>query len=223
MCEASNIEPRRASPRRWTALALVALVACTMPQPKSESADASADPSNERQPSAETLYSMSRIMASRGKDGEAEVVLTKLIAEHPRFMPAYEDLSELYLRNNRTDSAVEVLKAGIAIAPEDAVLLNNLGMCRMLQGRYEEALDSLTAAAAGVPKDARARANMAVALGMLGRLDECLAIYLQIVPEGEAHYNLAVLCEARKDTQRAEQEYAIAESLGVARESKSKP
>jgi Flp pilus assembly protein TadD len=122
-------------------------------------------------------------------------------------------LSELYLRNDRPDSAVEVLKAGVAIAPEDAVLLNNLGMCRLMQARYEEALDHFTAAAAGVPKDVRARANMAVALGMLGRLDESLAIYQQLMSDSDAHYNLGVLCEARKDWTRAEQEYAIAEDL----------
>ena len=122
-------------------------------------------------------------------------------------------LAELYLRADRPDSAIEVLKAGVAVAPEDAVLRNNLGMCRLMQGRYEEALDDFTAAAAGVPKDARARANMAVALGMLGRLDESLAVYLQLVPEADAHHTLAVLCDARKDWQRAEQEYAIAETL----------
>jgi len=223
MREASRTARDRARWRRFAGLALAALIACVAPDRQSATEDPSSEPSNERRPSAETLYSMSRIMASRGKDGEAEVVLTKLIAEHPRFMPAYADLSELYLRNHRTDSAVEVLKAGIAIAPEDAVLLNNLGMCRLMQGRYEEALESLTAAAAGVPKDARARANMAVALGMLGRLDESLAIYLQLMPEGDAHYNLGVLCEARKDLKRAEQEYAIAERMGSSGASKARP
>lgn len=194
-------------------LTLAALAACAAPDTNKESDDSSLDPSDERQPSAQTLYSMSRIMVSRGKDGEAEVVLAKLIADHPRFMASYADLSELYLRNDRPDSAVEVLKAGVSIAPEDAVLLNNLGMCRLMQGRYEEALDSFTAAAAGVPKDARARANMAVALGMLGRLDESLAVYRQLVPEADAHYNLGVLCEARQDWTRAEQEYEIAENM----------
>jgi len=221
MFEASRGIRSGAGWRGFAGLALVGLVACQMPDKKAGSEDASSEPTNEREPSAETMYSMSRILSSRGKDSESEVVLTKLIADHPRFMPAYEDLSELYLRNHRTDSAVEVLKAGIAIAPEDAVLLNNLGMCRLMQGRYEEALESLTAAAAGVPKDARARANMAVALGMLGRYDEALAIYLQLVPEGDAHYNLAVLCEARKDMQRAGQEYAIAESLGSGHETRA--
>jgi len=194
-------------------LALLGLAACVSSEPTGKDGE-SYEPSGDRDPSEKTLYSMSKIMASRGKSAEAEAVLTKLIAEHPTFMPAYADLSELYLRNARPDSAVEVLRSGIAVAPNDAVLLNNLGMCRLMQARYEEALDHFTAAAAGVPKDARARANMAVALGMLGRLDESLAVYMQLVPEADAHYNLAVLCEARKDAERAGQEYAIAERLG---------
>lgn len=198
--------------RRLGALALVALAACASQNTK-EDAGETFDPSGDRRPSEQTLYSMSKILMSRGKDAEAETVLAKLIADHPRFMPAYADLSELYMRNDRPDSAVEVLKTGIEIAPEDAVLLNNLGMCRLMQERYEEALDHFTAAAAGVPKDARARANMAVALGMLGRLDESLALYLQLVPEADAHYNLGVLCEARQDSERAAKEYAIAEKI----------
>lgn len=202
----------RAGLRRVAGLALASLAACV--SSSSQPDESAVDTSGERQPSAQTLHSMARIMMSRGQDGEAEVTLNKLIADHPRYMAAYADLSELYIRNRRSDSAVEVLKAGIALAPEDAVLLNNLGMCRLMEERYEEALDHFTAAAAGVPKDIRARANMAVALGMLGRLDESLALYLQLVPEGDAHYNLAVLCEARQDWARAEQEYAIAEKLG---------
>ncbi|MFN0008447.1 MAG: tetratricopeptide repeat protein [Planctomycetota bacterium] len=194
-------------------LALALLAACASADTKDSADESSFDPNGELAPSAQTLYSMSRIMVARGKDGEAEVVLAKLIADHPRYMPPYADLSELYLRNDRPDSAVEVLKAGIAVAPKDAVLLNNLGMCRLMQGRYEEALDQFTAAAAGVPKDARARANMAVALGMLGRLDESLAVYKQLMSEADAHYNLGVLCEARQDPTRAQQEYEIAEKL----------
>lgn len=203
----------RARALRFAALALVSLTACVTQDTRAEAGDQSAEPSGDRAPSAQTLYSMSKIMVSRGKDPEAEAVLAKLIADHPRFMPAYADLSELYMRNDRPDSAVEVLQAGVKVAPEDALMLNNLGICLLMQGRYEEALDRFTAATTGVPKDARARANMAVALGMLGRLDESLAIYMQLVSPADAHYNLGVLCEARKDSARAAEEFEIAESL----------
>lgn len=199
---------------------LLALAACSS-EPKKREAPEDFDPSGGRKPSARTLYSMSKVMIAQSKDSEAEAILTKLVADHPDFMPAYTDLAELYMRNDRPDSAAEVLKRGVEVAPQDAVLQNNLGMCLMMQGRYEEALDSFTAASTGVPKDARTRGNMAAALGMLGRLDEALALYLQLVPAGDAHYNLAVLCEARNDHARAEEEYRIAEQLGTKRPKKA--
>jgi tetratricopeptide (TPR) repeat protein len=169
--------------------------------------------SSDKAPNAQTLYSMAKLLAARGRDADAETILAKLIGQHPEFMPAYADLAEIYVRRERIESAVEVLRAGIQRVPADAVLQNDLGMCRLLQRRYEDALEAFTAAAAGVPPDIRARANMAVALGMLGRLDESLAIYLQILPPADAHYNVAVLSEARKDAERARQEYALAQSL----------
>ena len=49
-----------------------------------------------------------------------------------------------------------------------------------------------------------------MALGMLGRYEEALAVYEQVVLPARAHYNVAVLAEARNDTDRAEVEYAIA-------------
>ena len=179
--------------------------------------------SGDKSPNAETLYSMAKLLAARGRDADAEVILAKLIGQHPEFMPAYSDLAEIYVRRERIESAVEVLRAGIQRVPADAVLQNDLGMCRLLQRRYEDALESFTAAAAGVPPDTRARANMAVALGMLGRLDEALAIYLQILPPSDAHYNVAVLSEARKDAQRAQLEYATAQALAPRRSAPKGP
>jgi len=181
------------------------------------------DASAPRPPKANTLYSMARIMVSRSRDADAETILAKLIAEHPDFLPAYADLAELYLRHDHPDSAVLVLESGLQVAPKDAVLWNDVGMCRLQQKRYEDAVDGFTKAAAGVPHDARSRANLAVALGMLGRLEESLAVYLQVVSPAEAHHNLGVLCQARGDAARAEQEYAAAEALSAKSDGSSNP
>lgn len=198
---------------RITSFALIlALGACASDGGASK-AKGEVDTSGKRPPNANTLYSMSKILISRSQDAEAEAILAKLIREHADYLPAYQELSELYLRHDRVDGAVDVLSSGVKNAPKDAVLWNNLGMCRMLQKRYEEALEGFSKAAAGVPQDARSRANLAVALGMLGRYDESLALYLQVVPPAEAHHNLGVLCEARKDDARALREFATAESL----------
>jgi Flp pilus assembly protein TadD len=214
------------------ALAGAALLSCTAEpsrKPGSGGSGGPGDPvgvldaSAPRPPKANTLYSMARIMVSRSRDADAETILAKLIAEHPDFLPAYADLAELYLRHDHPDSAVLVLESGLQVAPKDAVLWNDLGMCRLQQKRYEDAVDGFTKAAAGVPHDARSRANLAVALGMLGRLEESLAVYLQVVSPAEAHHNLGVLCQARGDAARAEQEFAAAEALSAKADGSSNP
>ena len=50
---------------------------------------------------------------------------------------------------------------------------------------------------------------------MLGRYEEAMALYQRVVKPQQAHYNLAVVCEARKDTKRAAAEFAIAQSIGA--------
>ncbi|MBI4602474.1 MAG: hypothetical protein HY721_10995 [Planctomycetes bacterium] len=166
-----------------------------------------------RAPTAETLYAMARIVAAQGRESVYEFVLKRIIEEHPRFLPAYSDLARLNLSQNRVDGAVETLGAGLRAGPKDQVLLNNLGMCHLLKGHPERALERFSEAAAIDPEATRYRANMAAALGMLGRYEESLSLYSQVVPEADAHHNLAVLCEARKDLARAAEEYRMAAEL----------
>jgi Flp pilus assembly protein TadD len=166
-------------------------------------------------PSARTLWSMSRVLASQEKDTEREQILLRLVAEYPTFLPPYIDLAELYVARGQVESAIELLDTGTRQAPGDPVLRNNLGVCYLARGRYEEALEQFTAASTNAPGDARARSNMALSLGKLGRYDECLATYQQLVPPGDAHWNLAILCQSRGDHERAKLEFESAEKLGV--------
>jgi tetratricopeptide (TPR) repeat protein len=166
-----------------------------------------------RPPSAETLYTMARILEAQGKDAVQEFLLGRIIEEHPRFLPAYSSLARLRMRQERIREAAGVLQTGLRQAPDDPVLINDLGMCRLLEESYDEALGHFTRAAALDPDESRYRANMAVALGMMGRYDECLSLYAQVVPPWDAHHNLAVLCEARSDRRRAAEEHRRARRL----------
>ncbi len=157
--------------------------------------DGQIDP--DRPPTPHTLYSLSKILAAQGKDGQCRQVLARSIQDYPRFLPAYCDLAELHLRNNQVDEARAVLKAGLKVAPDDPVLLNDLGMCSLLSGDYEEALGHFTAAAGVADNDRKYRANMAVALGMMGRDDEALALYRQFLSEEDAQHNLHTIIGAR--------------------------
>ncbi len=166
----------------------------------------------DRTPTPQTLLSLARILAAQGKDDSCAEVLIHILREYPRCLSAYVDLAQLHMRHHRPDDAVAVLQAGLEVAPGNATLLNDMGMCCLLQRQYEPAIELfIQAAAAG--GDARPRGNLAVALGMLGRYEEALAVYSQIVPAGQAHYNLALLCQARNDHSRAQGEFRRAHRL----------
>jgi tetratricopeptide (TPR) repeat protein len=166
-----------------------------------------------RPPSPETLYRMSKILEAQHKDEQCESVLRNCIQRYPQYMPAYAELSQLQVRQRKVPAAMATLQQGLALQPKSAVLLNDMGMCHMLQGEYEGALEQFRAAHEAAPDDARYTANMALAAGMLGRYDEALDLYQQIEQPGPAHYNVAVVAEARNDMDRANEEYAIAQSI----------
>ena len=146
-------------------------------------------------PKAMTLYAMSRILVSQGKDDQGELVLARLIREFPEFIPAYCDLAELRMRQGRVDDAVEGLSRGLQVAPRDPILLNNSGVCSIMKGDYEGALNSFTMAAEVVPREDRYRANMALALGMLGRYEESLSLYEEVLEPESAQENMRIINE----------------------------
>lgn len=187
--------------------------ACVSNTPQSTPAASSFDSGSHRLPSAATLQSVARIMAAQGKEDQCELVLLRLVGDFPQYAPAYNELAELYLRAGRVESAAKALELGLAQVPEDVVLLNNLGLCHVMQKNYEQALAQFTAAAACDPADVRSRCNMAMALGLLGRMDEASALYTQSMAAADAHFNLGVLHRMRGDEDKAAEEFAIAESL----------
>lgn len=150
-----------------------------------------------RPPTTKTLYAMADILAAQGKDSECEYVLQRIIQQEPRFLPAYNSLAELQMRQRRISEAIKTISSGLQIYPKDPVLLNNLGMCWMVRRDYEKAMEMFTRAAGVMPGNTRYRANMATALGLMGRDEESLSIFRQILPENQAAHNLNVIREAR--------------------------
>jgi Flp pilus assembly protein TadD len=205
----------------FTTLATVSaacmLTACSSTQPtqhytNTASEDDFARAAN-RPPTPETLYRTARILSAQHKDDESEAVLRNCMERYPEYMPAYAELAELQIRQRKMAAAVGTLKDGLALKPKEAVLLNDMGMVHMITGDYETALNFFRQASESAPDDARFTTNVALAQGMLGHYDESLSSYMSVMRPGPAHYNLAVVAEARNDMDRANQEYATALSL----------
>ncbi len=172
--------------------------------------EAAFDLGEERPPTAKTLHALARIFEAQGRDAEAASVFEQIMRRFPSMRQAFIEMAELRMRQGAVDDAIDVLTRGIAANPKDPVLLNNRGMCWVMKAGYAEALSDFSMAAELAPDEPRYTGNKAMALGMMGRYEESLEVYQQIVLPARAHYNVAVLAEARNDTDRAEVEYAIA-------------
>jgi Flp pilus assembly protein TadD len=191
----------------------------TTPTPR-PIADAPDDPTSaafeagaKRPPTVRTLYVMSKVHVAQGKDLEAELLLNRVIKETPKFVPAYCDLADVQMRRQRVDDAKRTLTAGLKVAPNNPVLSNDLGVCYLRTGEYEQALKAFQDASRAKPGEARYRTNAALATAMLGRYEDALALYKQVLPEADAHYNLGVICESIQDHNRASQEFQKAIAL----------
>jgi Flp pilus assembly protein TadD len=154
------------------------------------------DAESNRPPTSKTLYSMAEILAAQGKDAECEFVLRRCISDYPQFTPAYNRLAELQMRQGRVHEAVDSLTVALDLTPRDPVLLNNMGMCLLVEKEYGQAAERFSQAAGVVPENKKYRANMATALGLLGRDNEALALWCQIMPESQARHNLEVIHKA---------------------------
>ncbi len=161
----------------------------------------------DRTPTPQTLYAMSRLLVARDREAQAEFVLTRLIEKHPDFVPAYVDLAEIQMRREATGDAINTLNAGLLIAPNNPLLMNNLGVCLMVSEDYGAALDRFTAASDAAPHVQRYRANRGVAMALMGEYDQALGIFMEVHSPEDAHRNLAFICQANGDEERAAEEF----------------
>ena len=167
---------------------------------KQDAADSEFQKGADKPPTAKTLFSMAEILAAQGKDAECENILKQSITAYPDFVPAYNSLAELNMRQGRVNDAIVTITRGLQLNSRDTVLLNNLGMCWIVRRDYNKALDAFTEASGISPENAKYRANMAAALGLLGRYEESLSLFKQILPPKEAEHNLSVLRAVREDS-----------------------
>jgi Flp pilus assembly protein TadD len=151
----------------------------------------------DREPDAQTLHSMARLYTSQGRDADAEVALRNLVTKQPDFTPAYEELARLYVRRDQLDGAIVALQVGLEQAPDDPVLLNDLGVCHLLHRDPVAAAEIFTHAAAAAPDDARPRGNLALSLALQGRTDEALALWQQILPPADARKNVELALKSQ--------------------------
>jgi Flp pilus assembly protein TadD len=183
----------------------------SLSQAPTDAADAEWQASTGRTPTVRTMLALGRTLVMQRRFAEAEMVFTRILRQDPAFLAAYVDLADMLVRQRRTGQAINVLSAGLKVAPNDAVLRNDLGMIYLAEGKHAQALAAFEQACRSDPQNSRYVANRAVALGILGRYDEAYAMYRRVVSAADAHHNLVLLSRARRSGNQARQDWSLAD------------
>lgn len=88
---------------------------------------------------ARELYQQALKSASAGDHVKAIEQLRSTISQAPKFTLAYNELATQYLKNNQGAQAVETLKEGLRINPDDFSLRVNYGVALLNQKKFDAA------------------------------------------------------------------------------------
>lgn len=159
--------------------------------------------SKKRQPRAETCVTFGdfRLQESKNKElsesakkkmlDEARVAYEQALALDAKNIAAHRGLAEVYNGYGLEDRAVEILDAGIKIAPQDPILWMTKGMYYARQKQWDAAIQAMQEAVRYAPNDRQTNQTLGFCLARSGRLDESMVILKKIMPEAEASYNIA--------------------------------
>jgi protein O-mannosyl-transferase len=124
-----------------------------------------------------------------------ETLWLDTIAKNPTSWMAFNNLGQLYIKENRVTSAIPLLERAIDLNPREGSALRNLGVAFSRLGRKEDAVQQYRKALVVDANDAHAYSNLGAVQAKLGRFDEAIVYYqkaLAIEPDlAPAHSNLA--------------------------------
>ena len=137
----------------------------------------------------------------------AEEELKLALALDPSFAPAAINLADLYRELGRDDDGETVLRQALHRMPNDASVLNALGLCLVRRHQKAQALDMFAAAARLDPSAASYSYTLAIALNDAGRTKEAVQTLersLELHPYNrESLAALIAFCDQAGDTTKA--------------------
>jgi predicted CXXCH cytochrome family protein len=110
-----------------------------------------------------------------GKFPAAESELKTAIALDPSFVPASVNLADLYRQLGRDDEGEAILRQALQQMPDDASLLNALGLLKVRQKQGDQALGLFAAAVRSDPSNVRYFYVYALALNEAGQTAEAIS------------------------------------------------
>lgn len=103
------------------------------------------------------------VQALRARDyTQAESLLLDLTQKQPQLAAPWLNLGIVYARTNRKPQAIQTLRKGLGLNPNNAVAQNQLGILLRESGELKAAEQAYQAALAGTPDYANAHLNLGV-------------------------------------------------------------
>ena len=126
-------------------------------------------------PEALTMYEQAVAVMASGDFLDAELRFKEFLLQYPGYPGAYVNLAIIHVNNNNDDAAREAVDAALAIDPDYAPALNQLGMLLRKNGKFLEAEAAYMKAVTASPDYALAHYNLGVLNELyLQRLDSAL-------------------------------------------------
>jgi tetratricopeptide (TPR) repeat protein len=130
------------------------------------------------------------------KSNEPTALLRRMQLEQPRDFWVSFTLGNRLHEQKKHQEAAECYLVAVALRPDSAPALSNLGYTLRDKGKVEEAIACCQKAIAIDPKNAYAHNNLGNALSDKGKLNEAIACYKKAIAldpkNAKAHYNLGL-------------------------------
>lgn len=129
------------------------------------------------------VYQFTLGLAAEGA-GDQDLAIasyTKAAALDKNYVKPRLNLSDIYLKNDFPDRALDYLIEAYNVAPKDFTVNNNLGAAYARKELWDKSVDHYQKALAVDPKSATVRLNLARAYVGSGKLDEAKGVYVDLL------------------------------------------
>ena len=154
---------------------------------------------------------LGKVYARSGRAGEAEAVLSRVVARAPGNLEATDALAAVLEYGSKYDEAIALYTALLERDADSSYLHSRVGSLHLLAGRHREAIQELQLAKALDPEDTRGLLSLAQAYEGAGEIREAIGTCERLIEKEpanlEARFQRARLRQKEGDVQTALKEY----------------
>jgi tetratricopeptide (TPR) repeat protein len=162
----------------------------------------------------EAHMNLGNVHMEAGDARQAEAAFQTALQLEPRAAPARVNLAELYARTGRSQDAQQLLRDGLAINADEAVLHHALGLILVRDNQLDAALAELATASSLQPDESRYVYVYSVALNSQERPAEAIALLQDATTRFPADFDIHwALATILRDQGRLEEAREVATTL----------